>query len=57
MRTDGGFGTWLDRHKNITQDVRDARRERNVKHNMGVDAKARHEYREETRKRSEDSKD
>ena len=57
MRTDGGFGTWLDRHKNITQDVRDARRERNVKHNMGVDAKARHEYREETRKRSDEGKD
>ena len=57
MRTDGGFGTWLDCHKNITQDVRDARRERNVKHNMGVDAKARHEYREETRKRSDEGKD
>ena len=53
----GGFGTWLDRHKNISQDMRDSKRERNVKHNMGVDSKARHEYREEVKKRSEEKND
>ena len=57
MMHDGGFSTWLNRHKNITQDVRDARRERNVKHNMGVDAQARQAYREERRKRSESEND
>ena len=53
MREGGGFSTWLNRHKNISQDMHDARRERNVKHNMGVDAKARQEYHDEKRKSSE----
>lgn len=53
MREGGGFSTWLNRHKNISQDMHDARRERNVKHNMGVDTKARQEYHDEKRKSSE----
>jgi len=40
----GGFGTWLDRHKNISQDMRDARQERNMKHKLSANAKATSEY-------------
>ena len=53
MAKGGGFDTWLNRNKNISQDIHDLRRNRNVKHNAEVDAKARQEYREEKRKRKE----
>ena len=54
MANGGGFSTWLNRHQNITRDMQDERRKRNVKRNMSVDSEARHEYREETRKRNEE---
>ena len=57
MMQGGGFDSWLNRHKNISQDMHDAKRGRNVKHNMGVDAKARQEYREEKRKHKENEND
>lgn len=57
MANGGGFSTWLNRHQNITRDMQDERRKRNVKRNMAVDSEARHEYHEETRKRSEENKD
>lgn len=57
MAKGGGFDTWLNRNKNISQDIHDLRRNRNVKHNAEVDAKARQEYREEKRKRKENEND
>ena len=50
----GGFDSWLNRNKNISQDMHDMKRNRNVKHNVEVDSKARQEYRDEKRKRSQE---